>query len=716
MKQQNFILQFMKYGGSVIGINILVLYIVLSIAFPVFSDLRLLVLFLIMGLSGFALLFSYYLYRVRRLIRNTTAFLSNRTDEGSAAMADDYRRYAWMTFGLNIAMLCYLFMPSSAIMYFIFGYKNLYYLFYIFFIMVFLFLFQGYWSLSVWYVRTYPMGKFGIPVHVQHLRSKIISLVLPVVLLASVLISVVVYNTTKYYMIGLVDSLIMECMETIAGRISPEGEIPGSVIPGTVKDYGGILAVIDSKNVVFYTSSDKIMTGEPISVQVKKGDQSQYYYNETMRALERQDPSRHRRFEGVFDGEHSVYFTKPLGGRGHLLLVFREVELYRKIYQNIFIVTAALFVINFMIWLIVNRRLALTSRSIDEVMPGVLGASTGDLTRNFSPVKSRDILEDFTRTFSTFIGTVRSFMSQSTDLSKKLVELSEPLAETGEYIKNSSMDYAELLATSAWGIASISESFAEIARKAGTQTANIGDLEVLTTRLYDSMNTITRDTGNIVKTMGKAEESAHEGARLIDIMAKGMFQTDELYTGILNVIQLISDIADQVNLLSLNASIEAARAGEYGRGFSVVAEEISKLAERTGANVKEITGLINQGSVEIKKNIENVSNVENTFSGIVNNVEMTGLMISGFLDMVEKRIEDMAVVRDDITIISSYAKDISDSTGTQGENAARISGSIERVNAGAQDFVEKSRNLSEMARQMEEMAEALIESLKKFKL
>ncbi len=136
---------------------------------------------------------------------------------------------------------------------------------------------------------------------------------------------------------------------------------------------------------------------------------------------------------------------------------------------------------------------------------------------------------------------------------------------------------------------------------------------------------------------------------------------------------MLTDIADQINLLSLNASIEAARAGEHGRGFAVVAEEVSKLADKSQSGVKEI----NQINVQVQNGIDRVYN---TNSASVEILKKISLEVATVLDSI----------RDEIRKLPEEIKATVDVASTEVENIAAVSeeltASIEEITATVQEI------------------------------
>ncbi len=710
MKSFTTVKQFVKLASIVILSNMFAYAIIIIIAYPVFQDKRLLVLLGVMLISGFIFIIVYYVYRVTKVLGNVKK-LNPADIDLMNTIHRQFMEFPQHTLIANLILLWYMLIPSFIIMYYHMGYTNIYYHFYILFLCTFVFLFFGYNAMVVWYEKTYPLGRLGIPVAVQRLGDKINSILTPLVLLASVAIIVIVFNINKEFYTDLIDGHVKKSLYAAQINIDSDGSDAE-----LLRINEGNTFVTDLNGTVL-VSEKQGEAGKSIKDIIAKGNNADYLYTNTVNLISIPNDTEIHKIKGVYGSRPAVMYVYKSGKTGRILVnYFFEDELYKSLYLSIFLLAVSLYFINFIIWFITNRKLKKISNPIDNIMPAITLASKGDLTQEIKIVKSRDILEDFTRIFVAFTGNVRTFMVKSKELTGSLLELSTSIEETGIFIKNSSSENAEMLKDSTMMVAGFSHSFSEIADVSQIQYTRVKDYEVTINSLNDSMQTVSSSAQNVVESMKRVEIGAEEGAALVENTFQGMQNIENFYERINNVILLISDIADQVNLLSLNASIEAARAGEYGRGFAVVAEEISKLADKTGSSVKEISDLINIGNVEVKSNKEKVLHMKRSFGQIMERITEAAENISGFIMMINDRVNESLEIKESIKTISELSKNMSESTGKEIQNTASVSETIESTNSAVQDFVLKSEKLTGLSVELKEMAKSLDESLNMYKI
>ena len=216
------------------------------------------------------------------------------------------------------------------------------------------------------------------------------------------------------------------------------------------------------------------------------------------------------------------------------------------------------------------------------------------------------------------------------------------------------------------------------------------------------------DSGNkavkhAISQMERIETSVSASA---DVIA----QLGEESEKIGKIVDAISEIADQTNLLALNAAIEAARAGEHGRGFAVVADEVRKLAEQSQTSAKEISALI--GSIQSKSQDavtamqEGVQNVK-TGADAVDEAGKTFETISERVTEVSKSSERMAKIVQELVastdVITQSVEKINVKSREVASESETVSASGEQQSATMHEIADASRSLAEMAQQMQDI-------------
>lgn len=351
---------------------------------------------------------------------------------------------------------------------------------------------------------------------------------------------------------------------------------------------------------------------------------------------------------------------------------------------------------------LIERVTHVVIRPVKEMTRVITSMASGDFTVSMK-VKGNDEIAVMGRSVEHFIASMKEMIRQmghvSDRLEKQAGSSKNVSGEMNSAANIQSQSMTELNAT----VDQLSVSVNEIAQNATQLAGVVADTKEDSDKVEDKMRTTVE-----VSEKGKADmESVGNALHNIEISIHNLEEAvNKVGTAsgeIVDIIKLIGDIAEETNLLSLNASIEAARAGEAGRGFAVVASQIGVLAKNSADSVAHITSLINEinGLVDdaVKQAGSSASDIESsadlihtavdTFDQIFQNIQETSHLIEG----VVEKINQVDQVATNVAAISE-------------EQAA----SSDEILATSESMLQQAKSISKNSEQVEEEAGNLAES------
>ncbi len=293
---------------------------------------------------------------------------------------------------------------------------------------------------------------------------------------------------------------------------------------------------------------------------------------------------------------------------------------------------------------------------------------------------------DFPREIASMATSFNKLMSELKDLIESSKQGSSENASISHELSTTALRVGKNVEKSVVVVDETTSTAIEIKNEiiAAISDAQNSKLEII--KANENLNEARND---IITLTSKVQQSAELEVALADTMATLSQEAGEVK----NILEVISDIADQTNLLALNAAIEAARAGEHGRGFAVVADEVRKLAERTQKSLIEINATINvivqsiiDVSTQMSTNSQDVQKLATSATDVEEKIDRTVLIVNEAVVASDKTVSDFEKTGEDVESIVSQINKINEISSLNARNVEEIVSAADHLNSMTDDL------------------------------
>ena len=356
------------------------------------------------------------------------------------------------------------------------------------------------------------------------------------------------------------------------------------------------------------------------------------------------------------------------------------------------------------------------AKPLTKVAGAITVLGTGDVTvecEAHSIIKETvGIISAFNALRNALTTSMKSVKSSAFVLNNAIVNVDGMTENNVESISQINNAIGEVAATSQ----SVAENAQVMAEKAIELGNDIETLNQNVRNLFETSQTIKNANSDATECMQSVYSGANESVDAMNSINQKIAETNSAIEDIGKAVLAIESIANQTNLLSLNASIEAARAGEAGRGFAVVADEIRTLADSSAQSAKEIKQII-ENVVELSNGTVEISNkVYDVISKERSDIEQTQVKFNVLSESVESSINEIDTIRDMADRLDKIKVELTNTTSELGAISEELGASAEEVAASCQTVTNACTDTQESTAEMRSINDDMSTAIDFFKL